>query len=54
MLMHMLQEQDIEDRKNIALFGTKTNQQIMGKNQYAMTNNLANADQTRTKTTQQF
>ena len=43
MLMQMMQEQDILDRKQIGLFGLKKNQQIMGKNQYSMTNNLINA-----------
>ena len=46
MLMQMLQEQDLIDRKQIGLFGTKKNQQILGKNQYAMQNNLSNGEST--------
>lgn len=39
-LVQMLQEQELIDRKQIALFGVKTNHQILGKNHHAMTNNL--------------
>lgn len=39
MLTQLLLEQDLQDRKQIGLFGTKTNSQIMNNNQGAMTNN---------------
>ena len=40
-LNQMIEEQDLIDRKQIGLFGTKKNQQILGTNQYAMSNNYA-------------
>lgn len=40
MLSQLLQEQDLLDKKQISLMGFKTNQQLIGKNQYAMQNNL--------------
>jgi len=40
MLNQMLTEQESIDRKQLNLFGIKKNQQILGKNQYALTNNI--------------
>ena len=41
MIMQMMQEQEIIDRKQISLLGLKRNQQILGTNQYAMQNHLS-------------
>ena len=38
MISQLLQEQEIEDRKQIGLFGMKKNSEIMGVNQGALTN----------------
>ena len=38
-LMQLMQEQDVLDRQSIGLFGVKKNQEILGTNQNAMTNN---------------
>ena len=40
MIGQLLQEQDLLDRKQIALMGLKTTQEILGKNQHAVENNL--------------
>lgn len=41
MLHQMITEQDTIDKKQISLFGQKTNAQILGNNQNGMTNNIA-------------
>jgi hypothetical protein len=41
MITQLLLEQDILDRKQIGLFGTKKNSQIMGVNQGAMSSNMS-------------
>ena len=38
MINQLIQEQEIEDRKQIGLFGMKKNSEIMGVNQGALTN----------------
>lgn len=43
MLMQLLEEQDVLDRKQMNLFGLKKNQQIIGTNQYGASNNLRSA-----------
>lgn len=54
MLMQLLQEQELIDRKQMGLFGTKTNQQIVGTNQYAMTNNFVKHPKHETKASTDF
>lgn len=41
MLSQLMQEQEVLDRRQISLIGLKTNQQMVGKNQYAMDNNVS-------------
>ena len=45
MINQLLLEQDIVDRKSIALFGVKKNSEILGTNQGAVNNNYARSSQ---------